>query len=523
LKLPKQKTRGKSESPRKKQDTDRSIRRKRDSFSPQTTKHGGLEKGRRSLSAQWLEIDRRHLEESSRRTQILGMSRNTSRNVTPANSPRDPVSEYNAEQSSLSETAERRRPLILREKEKDKEKDISMSPPDGSRPQFRLFPNYKYPSNKQTKQTSTSDKDRVDVAELKFFYKIMQNHDAVKYLKEMIMSETTREPHVLAYILWKSLVSWNAFSFNTYNAILELCSDAIHTFQYSKAMQLEWLGTSLTLVFLAEEERKKITDELTLDRIQDFINHVHEFSSIIFERIITTVIERLDKKTILEYIFSHRTTKQFILETFQLTDTVKTIFNHAYWNGIKVQFLNRLMFHFVTTVLDGLFRTSCTYTVGIKVSLLHSEIDYWLNEHYHEYYNTVLEGLQPMQQAGKILLLPRKSDLLQNDLRENIAPYIRPTHIGAILYDYHSDEFSPEESPVTTELIETISHQDSTYTITSHTYDPNKEPTPLHFNFPMEHIDLETVVLPKVILDKPAFSFLLRKSNPKIKPNNQAW
>jgi len=66
-------------------------------------------------------------------------------------------------------------------------------------------------------------------------------------------------------------------------------------------------------------------------------------------------------------------------------------------------------------------------------------------------------------------------------------------------------------------LIEKIAKQDSTYIPLLNTFDP-KSSRSLLFNYPMNTLTFDKLEIPKVILDKPAFSFL----KPRLSQSNEA-
>jgi len=100
--------------------------------------------------------------------------------------------------------------------------------------------------------------------------------------------------------------------------------------------------------------------------------------------------------------------------------------------------------------------------------------------------------------------------LAKQDFREAVCALLRPAHIALILDGYRRDQFDKE--PVPQSLINTISKQEPTYNNLPDTFDPHHR-KPLNFLFLMSDLNLDKLALPKVILDKPAFSFLKRAAN----------
>jgi len=125
--------------------------------------------------------------------------------------------------------------------------------------------------------------------------------------------------------------------------------------------------------------------------------------------------------------------------------------------------------------------------------------------------NAIIEvELEPMRQAANILCLSQKADLLNKDFREAVCAVLRPAYIAKILNGYTPDNF--DKTKVQQTLIDKIAQQDSTYIHLPNSYEP-KQPLPLHFNFVMDKLKFDRLEIPKVILDKPAFSFLKRGTN----------
>jgi len=115
-----------------------------------------------------------------------------------------------------------------------------------------------------------------------------------------------------------------------------------------------------------------------------------------------------------------------------------------------------------------------------------------------------------MRQAANILCLSQKADLLKKEFREAVCSLLRPTHISKILNGYHPDNF--DKTRVQQTLIDKITQQESTYVKLPNTYNPSEPLTPLQFSFEMEKLNFDRLEIPKVILDKPAFSFLKKRT-----------
>jgi len=358
---------------------------------------------------------------------------------------------------------------------------------------------------------------QVNVAELKHFYKQKQDVDAEKYLKEIIMEEAVREPHVVGYIIWKSLLQWDSFKSNsgTSKSILVVCSKAVETFVNSKTKQVDWLGTCITLLYLAEEEKWTLSSEESV-MIQDFVSQLQSLTSLTFENATNVVKERLEVKTRLEeYLFSESKTDDTKFQSFweQLTDTVTNIMAHSYFPGVKTQFLNRLLSYLVICVMDGLFKQVCSYSVGVQVKMLIDLIEKWTNDLMKknglDCPNIIEVELEPLRQASSILCLRQKTDLLKSDIRQALCSLLRPIQISQILDGYRTDNF--DKVAVPQGLVEKIVQQDSTYTPLPNTFDLKLSPRPLQFNFQMDKLNFDRLEIPKVILDKPAFSFLKKR------------
>jgi len=230
--------------------------------------------------------------------------------------------------------------------------------------------------------------------------------------------------------------------------------------------------------------------------------------------------ERSDlKKLLVDYLFSERSFKpdDSNFEPFwvQLSDTVITVMTHIYFDGVKIQFLSALINYFVTSVFELISQRLCSYSVGIQVKLFIEFIERWMTNLIRkcdlEYSNIIEVELEPMRQAANVLFLRQKADLLKPDIRETVCHLLRPIHISQILAGYRPDSF--DIIPVSEALIEKIAKQESTYIPLLNTFDP-KSSRSLLFNYPMKKLTFDKLEIPKVILDKPSFSFL----NPKLSP-----
>jgi len=224
------------------------------------------------------------------------------------------------------------------------------------------------------------------------------------------------------------------------------------------------------------------------------------------------VKERSDFKKLLgEYLF--RTTKpdDSSYEPFwlNLTDTVSTVMTHCYFSSVKIQFLGDIVRYFVNSVFELLFQQICSYSVGIQVKMLIEFIERWISDCMKKFnLNSDISDveLEPLRQAANTLLFRQKGDLLKPDIRQAVCALFRPLQISQILDGYRPDEFDITALP--DGLVDKIAKQDSIYTLPN-SFDPQLSKA-LSFHFKMETLLFDKLEIPKVILDKPAFSFLKR-------------
>jgi len=195
----------------------------------------------------------------------------------------------------------------------------------------------------------------------------------------------------------------------------------------------------------------------------------------------------------------------------QFTDWVNTVARHCIFDGVKKQFICRIVHYLVASGMEVLFTQACSYSMGIQVKMFITKVEDWVRGKVGQEFIALAEvELEPMRQAANILCLLQKSDLAKQDFREAVCALLRPAHIALILDGYRGDQFDKE--PVPQSLINTISKQEPTYKNLPDTFDPH-HPKPLDFLFLMSDLNLDKLALPKVILDKPAFSFLKRAAN----------
>lgn len=359
----------------------------------------------------------------------------------------------------------------------------------------------------------------IDVASLKKAYAQKQREEDEKFLEEdVIQSQTLSDVHVIAVIIFKSLIHWEAFvDAEIPSRVVEACKSALQKFEGSRTMLFQWLSTSLTLLYMAEEQQKmKVLSPEEEPHLQEFIVQLRALSSEAFELVLRTVYKRLEPvltASMSEALNAVQDSEKLVQETglgdvlSRIWDFVPPSAEHCVFDAVRKQFFRRI-FHFLTaSLLDLLCREKGnSYGVGIQLKMILTRIEEWARTKVgHEFGQLANEELEAARQAANVLCLLKKADLTQESTRITVCPKLRPAHVRHILQAYKPDQFDKEILPAS--LLQALDKQELTFTATATTFNPLAR-TPLELNFEMPPVDLTNIALPKLVVDRSGFSFL---------------
>jgi len=169
--------------------------------------------------------------------------------------------------------------------------------------------------------------------------------------------------------------------------------------------------------------------------------------------------------------------------------------------------------------MDILFLQASSYSMGIQVKMFVNKVEEWVRGRVElELVPMADTQLEPLRQAANVLCLLQKSELIKFDFRQAVCPLLRPAHITMILEGYLPDQYDKE--PVPKWLINKINAEESSYIPLPNTLESNKFKQ-LDFSFEMTPLDFNKIILPKVILEKPCFSYLKPDGGNKLNKNGE--
>eukprot|EP01124_Arcella_intermedia_P023178 TRINITY_DN3623_c0_g1_i1.p1 TRINITY_DN3623_c0_g1~~TRINITY_DN3623_c0_g1_i1.p1 ORF type:complete len:698 (-),score=156.98 TRINITY_DN3623_c0_g1_i1:155-1945(-) len=355
------------------------------------------------------------------------------------------------------------------------------------------------------------------IAKLKREYKNKQDMEVEKYLiDEIIKKNSSGDVHV-AYVIWKCLMQWEAFgpSSTIHLTILGACEEAIDSGKQFKKITVGWLAVSLSLLYFIDVEMKNTGPKDDPATVKDVLSKIQNLTIISFESVINLLKEQLGpllKITLNDTISSLNTTLDSVDQSsldeffFQLTEWTQVLLTTPIFEPIKKQFISRISHYLVSSVMELLFTKECSYGTGFQVKMFQSKAEVWVRSALgKECSFNALDELLPIRQAASIFMFGQKEDLAKKECREDICPLLRPAHVALLLDGYRPDEFYKEPVPQT--LITKISQQDASYKSESLSFDPHYAPK-LRFDFTLMPIDINSINIPRVILDKPGLSFL---------------
>lgn len=386
-------------------------------------------------------------------------------------------------------------------------------------------------SDKRNRALSDADKQfrRMNVAEtldvaasLKKEYAQKQREEDEKFLLEdVILQGIQSEVHAIGFIIFKSLINWEGFTDpGIPDRIIITCQKAVQKYESSRIILFQFLSTFITLLYLAEEHRKKQQSPEEEAVLLDFISRVRSLVAEVFERLLGTLYKRLEpvlKTSIMEALHSADTEKIVQDDKASLGEVLNKILDyisasaeHCIFDSIRKQFFRRIFHYLAASLLDALCQErGNSYGVGIQLKLVLTRIEEWARSKIgHEYGQVANDELEPARQAANVICFLKKDDILQVTTRETVCPNLRPAHLSHLLKAYKPDQFDKEiTSP---SILLALDKQELTYIATSKTFNPTLM-APVDLNFEMTRLELSSIGLPKKVVDRSGFSFL--KSN----------
>eukprot|EP01124_Arcella_intermedia_P028718 TRINITY_DN5901_c0_g1_i4.p1 TRINITY_DN5901_c0_g1~~TRINITY_DN5901_c0_g1_i4.p1 ORF type:complete len:485 (+),score=102.44 TRINITY_DN5901_c0_g1_i4:1205-2659(+) len=376
------------------------------------------------------------------------------------------------------------------------------------------------------------NKSELNVNQLKEHYKNKKASEAEKLLVDnVIFMKNPSDQHSISVMIWRILWEWGGFSTDQglRGRIVDECFNAVQHFASSRIMLQQWLSTTVSLLSLTEdflqitkntEERLCVTE--FRDSMKDLAITVFEGLALLLEMKLTPVVELVYTQVLSGNSIGEKTPESLsliFLQAFDFMDNLQRISDE-----ISKQFFKRFVHFFTSSIISYCSSLGCSYYQALQIKMLITKIEDWTHNKFGpQYLSLAKEKLQPLREVANILSLPQKDELYQKDFRSAVCPLLRPTLIAKLLSSCRPDQFIIE--PVPSKLIQDIEKQDPCTNSSHHDeeevyYNPQYKRR-LQIDFQMQKINIDSVELPKSIMDISAFAFM---KNPKtISPTTAAW
>jgi len=283
----------------------------------------------------------------------------------------------------------------------------------------------------------------------------------------------------------------------------------------------EWFSNSIFLFAMTQDYMKfNNVDQDEKINLLEFSVHLRNIASKAFELILSNIIKRVEPT--LKTALNEALTTQNIIQNdrgspldhvFSVLMEYITLSNeHCVFYSIRKTFFQRIFKFFVTSTMDALLQSGTSYGGGIQLKMLLTQMQEWARNKIGSDIGALAEEeLEAVRQAANVLCLLQKCDLAQDEFRQTVCPLLRPKYIWLLLQSYRPDQFDSATIPAS--FLSQIIQKEEFYKVTERTFEFNdNKKQPLRFDFEfVPPLDLVNINIPKVILDRPGFSFL--KSN----------
>eukprot|EP01124_Arcella_intermedia_P036591 TRINITY_DN9614_c0_g1_i1.p1 TRINITY_DN9614_c0_g1~~TRINITY_DN9614_c0_g1_i1.p1 ORF type:complete len:961 (-),score=222.84 TRINITY_DN9614_c0_g1_i1:134-2989(-) len=381
-----------------------------------------------------------------------------------------------------------------------------------------LQANTKYPSFKKghlQEKKQIIHAPPTSVAGLKQFYQQQQQEADEKYLIENIIhKENSSTTHVIGYIIFKSLVHWDAFGKNGVGVamrVISACEKAMKECQDSRTRSFQWFSNLLTMFSMSDEYDSLFPDDDS-DIYFGFKLQLRDLILESFELVLSNLYQKVTPlleaacREILPQSSSiiQEDTGPFPILFSCFQDYLSLSSEHCLTDNIRNQFYQRI-FKFLATYLVEL--TSTSYVNGFQLKVMMKKLSEWFSEKLGTVASKLFEAeFEVTRQVAEVLNLSEKSKLADEEFRKKQCPRLRPAQIIRLLHGYRPDNYDKEV--VTSDLLSQLQNQDSLYKSTVDSFDPTYLPQLDFASNELKQIVLEDIKLPKILLDRPGFSFL---------------
>eukprot|EP01125_Pyxidicula_operculata_P018671 TRINITY_DN6651_c0_g1_i1.p1 TRINITY_DN6651_c0_g1~~TRINITY_DN6651_c0_g1_i1.p1 ORF type:complete len:669 (-),score=110.19 TRINITY_DN6651_c0_g1_i1:221-2227(-) len=402
------------------------------------------------------------------------------------------------------------------------------------------YPTYNTPSSMKSShriRRNMSDSHDLNVTSIRELYDAQRQEADEKFVvDEIISSDSPLELHVTSYIIFKCVQHWDPDMDNqTAFRLLDACDKAMKA---KTALVYSWLSTSLSLIAMIEDQLQTMTGlnvniDFEFEQLSNFRNRTQLFAINAFELALSSIftkIEPLLKQALIQITASSpgelNEASNLSLVFLKLTEYGMIASTHCLYDHVKKIFFQRIFHYLSGYFLDALVHDGNNYGQGIQIKMVMSKIEDWARSQFGSEIASLAEkGLDPVRQASNVICLLQKEDLVDKSFRETVCPSLRPLYVVHILEGYKPDQFDKTTIPST--VLDNIRSQDETYVPNASTFDPQK-PLQLSFEFEFVLPNLENMVIPKTIAERPGLSFLkLAQRSPvfdtKLPPTQESW
>lgn len=192
-----------------------------------------------------------------------------------------------------------------------------------------------------------------------------------------------------------------------------------------------------------------------------FVDILDTFLSVVYVLIITTFQSKFDESKIIDLYFTQSIQKNtkpikskipYSYIMYQLEKLLHYLREHRIEESIQVQILAQFFHWNSVIVVNSLINIAeyCKASCGLSIKMACSHIEQWLfSKINRDGLAFIEEMLLPMKEAANVLTIDKNS-FDDESLLDNVFIHLNVAQIYQILEQFITDEFSPDEVPVST-------------------------------------------------------------------------
>jgi hypothetical protein len=349
-----------------------------------------------------------------------------------------------------------------------------------------------------------------------------------KFLLETVMAMDPRFSNkipVVAYIIHKCLTQWHAFDIDNDKIISRLIStfDLFAKKNREKLTGLMyWLGTVQTVYYFTKTSREDFNFDVSpaeRSNMRDFENNLRGVADLI----VTYLFELLDRKmgsvvknvflTLPKYLVDPTVNMKAEENITNLTEILADVFKNMTQNniidGLKYQ-IQLLIFEYLDTRLLQLMMEHSSCGMGLQLKMAMSQLEEWLTTTNPLCSSMIQQATKASRQAADVLCLRQKESLVQDSTRESVCPDLAVRHLKKLLVNYKPDIF--DDTVLNKSELDALSAKEKKEggVRKSRSFASRISLDSVTTEF--DDVKPEQIVIPKIVIDRPSFSFLKSKS-----------